>query len=330
MKNKSIEKIKIKIKIIFVNYQKTNLDLVPTSCCNLHKEAIIIVTSCRLDLYTLYLYDQSSYNSPSKRENVMRKTSPTLITLCLYYILCSDGLFSQDFKLSNGRMILNWSNHKLQFYGKYKPSDSEKPLPLAKLEELAIKEGINYAHKKTAELHYNSLIGLNTPKKEAQKSAFLASDLVSRTTFAYKTEVFKDGTIRVLLENNLARSFARHDIALPKDTLPNTPTFSCLILKISHKIAPSGNYEIKDFNDNILFSIKDMDSESYKMNLMGRWFYDGDRNINRWAGKSALYLNVEVSTQNSLIIKRAKWNEISSTAKPLLTMGRVALVVPAE
>ncbi|MBI2602533.1 MAG: hypothetical protein HYW48_05705 [Deltaproteobacteria bacterium] len=243
--------------------------------------------------------------------------------------LGSGGAIADPVMETWDRVETDWGNLRIRFHGDFKPTDQSE-VPFVEAEQKAITDGLLYARGAIRDFHKKHYLALGMDKAVVEQGASLASDLVTHATYVNRSEVFKDGTVRVFLESSLPRALNRGDILFPPPPEVSTPPrFSGLILRLDKSVSPVAEFEIVDTAGSRLYGVEKLSKESFQNNLMGKWFYNPRREeLLRSVGVKPVALEAKVVTPTQYSVNRGAWRDALEESASVLTEGKLAIVLP--
>lgn len=213
-----------------------------------------------------------------------------------------------------GRAELNWSNHKIRFYGEAK-ADSDEALRVT--ERRAWSDGLAYAAQVVKELNGDDA------KEMAQQ--------VSTSTISVKTSYYADGTVRVLLENALPKALANNGLRFrQKEAMePGATSHTGVLLVTDQTMKPQATYQVVDEAGAVLFDVHDMAATAFRKNLMGRWFKrPSPEELSEAVGKTPVEVKVRAKAPGVFVVAKADWEQAVGGHGSLLTNGLIAVALP--
>lgn len=249
----------------------------------------------------------------------------TLIAVTCFY----DNAASRTLVEQYQRMEIDWGRLRIRFWGVAEEQNSEAS-DYGVLVEKALIDGIGAIKEIVTTYHKEHLLKDQVEETIANHSAMLAGDLVAKTTYAYHTEYYSEGGVKIYLENLLARALSRGDLLLKSgsDTDVGEAKFSGLVLRSDNYIKPRASYRIADETGKLLYSIKDVYKGSYQKNLMGRWLVDPTRDeLVRVVGSQPLSIQFTEGKNGDFIVPGKAWDQFVAENKPILSQAKIALVV---
>lgn len=246
------------------------------------------------------------------------------------FALLSSSAFGASVTETTGRMEINWSTLRIRFFGEAKPG-VETMEALRDAEKKAWQDGLTYANDAVRNLHIaaNEAHVSDTEKLAAQ--ARDAAKHVATSTFSYNTTYFHDGTVRVHLENHLARAIESSVIRFRQKESAETTAMqhSGVVFVAAKAMKPRAAYRVVDETGAVLFDVSDMAAEAYKKNLMGRWFKrPSPSELHDAVGASPLKVPASVAGDGVLTVSKADWDKALDGHKSLLVNGLIAVALP--
>lgn len=227
------------------------------------------------------------------------------------------------------RLEINWSTLRIRFYGQAFCSEADGGYKVA--EKKAWQDGISYLQEAIRRL--NTRTGSNQTNSEKPKANELKEALSAavKSTSSYNTTYFADGTVRVILENQLPRSLVKGGVRF-RQKEPSafaSLQYTGLGLRLSKGVKPSPQYMILDENGAVLFEVQDMAEEAYHRNLMGRWIQrPSSVELSEIIGNNPAMLDAIVLGDGKFQVERAQWDAALEGHRTLLVNGIVALIQP--
>ncbi len=249
--------------------------------------------------------------------------------LPMFVFILADGLsFGAALIEKSDRMEINWSTQKFRFYGEAEIALGQDSYKDA--EKQAWRDGMNYVSEAVRNLNVlvNETEGVSPDRLSEDAKA--AAKQVSQTTYSFSTTYFGDGGVRVLLENQLPRALNSSAIKFRRREAvePILNQFTGVLFKLSSSMKPVAIYQVVDEEGNVLFDVKDMAAESYKKNLMGRWFKKATRDeIAEAVGKGPIEI-VGKPKGNKIVVSKNDWEKMVDGHQGLLVSGLIALTQP--
>lgn len=232
---------------------------------------------------------------------------------------------------TGGRIEVNWGSQRLRFFGEAKASDSDAE-GLRTAEKKAWQDGLNYVTDAVRSLNVAANEGLTTNTESLTQHARDAARQVANSTFSYNTTYFGDGTVRVHLENTLAKALEAQGLRFKqKESVQASMThYSGLVLKVEGTAKPRATYSVVDETGDVVYDVHDMAEDAYKQNLMGRWFKRATHaELVEAVGKNPVTVAATVGASGDrFVVQRAAWDEALEGHKSLLVNGTVALSLP--
>lgn len=229
------------------------------------------------------------------------------------------------------RMEINWAKHRVQFYGQAKPSGISLSEDYKTLEKRAWKDGMTYISKKAREIHIAAYEPLDFPPKRLAASADTAAQNITQSTMSINTIYYGEGGVRVILENSLVKIFESESLkfAQKEAGIPGATQYSGIILALDQQTPARAFYQVVDEEGKILFDYRFVAEDSYRKNLMGRWFRDPNPGeLLEAAGLQPVTLSAQVVRDGVYKVTRSEWDQAILGHRGLLAMGMVTITIP--
>lgn len=229
------------------------------------------------------------------------------------------------------RLELDWGSLKVRFYGIFKSDPVKADLAYSEREEQALGEGLLRAREVLARVHREELLRLGLDHALAERSALLASEHVTHTTYPYQTSYYKGGGVKLFLESSLAAALAVKEGGTYLEASENKKKgrFSGLILRLDKAIKPISKYEVVDQSGVHLFGSEAITKVAYEKNLMGHWFLNPQRDeLIKYVGSKPVSIQARVLGPNRLMVPKGAWTDALQDSSQVLSEARIALVVP--
>jgi len=226
------------------------------------------------------------------------------------------------------RLEVNWSMLRVRFFGEALVGSGEDGFKVG--EKQAWREGAAFATEAVRSLNMtlHEISSRNSP--EALEDAAKASKQVASSLRSYNTTYFADGTVRVHLESSLAKALTTSGFHFrQREAAQSVPAeYTGIVLRSAASTKPGAVYSIVDEHGDLLFDVHAMAQESYKKNLMGRWFrHPTKEELAAAVGASPLSIGV-VPKDGRFVAKRQEWDEALLGHKSLLINGTIAIALP--
>lgn len=225
---------------------------------------------------------------------------------------------------TSDRLEINWSTLKLRFFGQASSIEADG---WKAAEKKAWQDGIAYVQAAVHELNTD---GTSTSQQDEQELRELSKQL-AKTTLSVSTTYFADGSLRVLLENQLPRAFLSQNIRFRQKEIPTLgmQEHTGVLLRLDKSIKPSARYKIVDGQGQVLFDVHDMAESAFRKHLMGRWLKrPTSAEVTDMLGKSPIIFDAQVLARGLFKIDRALWDERMDGHNSLLVTGTVGLALP--
>ena len=210
---------------------------------------------------------------------------------------------------------LHWSRLRFHY------TSASKANTYVNLEQKAWHTGI--AHLQAA------VFSLYQQQQLAAAHAALAIEQTARNLRLQQTIFYPQHQAQVEVEGMLTHLFPQENFQLNTKIHPQTTTRnSGLILRVSQPFAPQAVYEVHSQQQQQLFSSKDVNASAFAKNLMGRFFAKATaRELQRYVGKNPHTLRVRATTNKTLEVQTAAWQNFIEGNEGLLRNSRIALVL---
>lgn len=241
----------------------------------------------------------------------------------------ASGAFAGQLVDTSDRMEINWSTLKIRFYGEAALSESD-PEAYKSAEKKAWHDGLSYVADAVRNLNVSVNEGLVASPDKLTEDARKAAKQVSTATSSFNTTYYGDGRVRVHLESTLPKALETSGIRFrQKDpSEPAMTQYSAIVLKADKATKPKPSYQVVDENGAVLFDVKDMAEESYRRNLMGRWFKKPTATeLGEAAGKNPVQLAAVVQ-DGRFVVSRGEWDKALEGHRSLLVNGQVVIALP--
>lgn len=216
---------------------------------------------------------------------------------------------------------VNWSTLRIRFHGQARAAENN----LKKSEQLAWQQGLSYI-KSTVPGLRKALLADASENAQNQSRA----TQIARSTYSTNTIYFSDGTIRVELENLLARALGQpYQFKHQSVEDPPEAKKTGIILSLDRRIEPKPVYSIRDEAGQVLFSVDDVAQEAYERHLMGHWFRSADDyRVSHRVGADPIQIVVKVQSDGRLMVPRELWRQSVAGNENLLRAVRLVLISP--
>ena len=255
----------------------------------------------------------------------------SFIIIALFFMVMTNGLEAKSLVKRYDNLEIDWGRMKIRFSGVAKSDDSTST-SYSKLVDQALTNGIVQGKESVIGFHKFSLLAAGIQPDKASLSATEAGELVARSTYAYRTEFFADGSVKVHLENSLVKALSQEDVSFSPSVQivdENGGRFSGLVLRASSSIEPRARYRVVDETGKLLFQVSDVDRKSYNKNLMGRWLVEPNRSeLLAIVGSQPLSVDFWEDRAGQFVVLGQAWSQLAKEGKRLLRGARIAIVVP--
>jgi hypothetical protein len=233
---------------------------------------------------------------------------------------------------SEGRLEVNWGAQKVRFYGEAKANDSDGGEALRMAEKKAWQDGLNYVADAARDLNVSVNEALAANPETLASHAKEAAKQVAQSTYSTSTTYFQDGTVRVHLENSLAKAVDVTGIRFKQKEAATTSMthYTGLVLKLDRAVRPRAAFTVVDEAGGVLYDVHDLAEDAYRRSLMGRWYKrPSPAETAEAAGKNPVVLEARAEGSNDrFVVKRADWVAAMEGQKSLLANGSVLVAVP--
>lgn len=228
---------------------------------------------------------------------------------------------------SDERLEVNWSTHKIRFFGEAHAGLGDEALKSA--EKQAWRDGLDHVGDQIKALNSSTNSPISQNSDKLVDDARAAAKQVVQSTYSFNTTYFGDGTVRVLLENNLGRALSSSQIHFrQKETTQPATQHSGVVFEAAKAMKPRAMYQVVDETGAVLFEVKDMAQEAYQKNLMGRWFKrPTSTELSSSVGASPLHIKADVNGDR-LVVRRSEWDQAMEGHQILLVNGMIAIALP--
>jgi len=226
------------------------------------------------------------------------------------------------------RLEVNWSMLRVRFFGEAPVGSGEDGFKVG--EKQAWREGIAFATQAVHSLNMTLREAPSPNTPEALEDAAKAAKQVASSLRSYNTTYFADGTVRVHLESSLAKALTTSGLHFrQREAAQSVPAeYTGIVLRSAASAKPTAVYSIVDEHGDLLFDVHAMAQESYKKNLMGRWFRHPTKDeLEAAVGASPLNIGV-VPSGGRFVVKRHDWDEAMLGHRSLLINGTIAIALP--
>ena len=238
----------------------------------------------------------------------------------LYFVAASLGameLSAQPVVESFDRFEMNWSTMRLRYFGESAPG---KNLDLAEKE--ATDQGLLYA--------LTNLPKVRGEKGVSVENAENIAHAVSKQSFVFNTVYFSSGKVRVELESSLALALdpgRKPYVSKAAEANADNSGGSGVVIEVKGLNSPQVVSEIHDSAGDLIYSSQDVNPDTYKKQLIGRWFYKNSSELKGFAGAEPLKIDAEFR-EGKLVVDKEAWNQVRKSTSKLLGEGKVAFVLP--
>lgn len=251
--------------------------------------------------------------------------------LCLGFLSLPTALWAAPIIEKIDRLEINWSKHRVQFYGQANPSELVLGEDYKSIEKRAWKDGISYISKKARDLHIAAFEPLEFNPKNLAASADAAAQNVTQSTMSINTIFYGNGGVRVVLENSLVKVFDSDNMRFTQKeaNVSGSTQYSGFIISLDRPTPARAFYQIIDEDSTILFDYRFVAEDAYKKNLMGRWFSNPTpTEVLESAGLQPVTIAAQVVREGVYKVARAEWEQMVYGHKGLLAAGLLTITVP--
>lgn len=251
--------------------------------------------------------------------------------LLLFTMLChAPSLLAAQMVEQLNRMEINWSSHKIRFYGESGPSENLLK-GIEGAEKRAWADGLSFIEGQIHDYGVSVFENLSSNMEKVSAEASTAAKNVTKNVYSYNTLYFGDGTVRVYLESSLPKALATNLIRFRQKESASNQLMSRtgIVIRLEERVAPRARYKIVDECGMPLFDARDMSEEGFSRNLMGRWYEaPADAESAEFIGKNPIEISAALGHDGNFVVPRQVWQEAVDGHKALLVNGIIALVVP--
>jgi hypothetical protein len=228
------------------------------------------------------------------------------------------------------RLEINWSTLRIRFYGEASSSASQGE-ELKSAEKKAWQDGLAYIQGAVRDLNVSVNERGEASDEQITADAKEAAKAIAKSTSSYSTTYFANGTVRVLLENQLPKALSMAGIRF-RQREPATHgalEHTGIVLKTAKAMKPSARYLVVDENGETLFDVHEMAEEAYRKSLMGRWLKrPSSSELAETVGKNPAVVAAEPIADGKLRVARSAWEQAVDGHRALLVNGTIAVVLP--
>lgn len=218
------------------------------------------------------------------------------------------------------KLDLDWSALKVRSTGVAKPlSEGEST---AEVEKRAIEAGLLSLQNSVAGYHNKFMTAA---------SGQTASASVGRSSYCYNTEYYSDGSVKIYLENSLAKALLDPAIKFKAVTAPAIAgtQYSGVVLKLKSAMKPRAIYDLVGEGGEVLFSAGDVAQDAFAKNMMGAWFANpSPSEISSLVGSQPLVIPVDTAENSNSIVVPVAAQSLLEANRALLENARVVVSVP--
>ena len=258
----------------------------------------------------------------------MRRFAQAWLVVCYIFLGFASAASSAPLLEADDRLEVNWSTLRLRFFGQAAVGSGAEGFKQA--EKDAWHEGMAYASEAVRSLNMTLVAATGTGADESSEDAAKALKQIASSTHSYNTTYVADGTVRVHLESALPKALSLSGLHFrQREAAELVPAqYTGVVLRANASTKPRALYSIVDEHGDVVFDVRDMAQESYKKNLMGRWFRHptGDE-LEGAVGKNPLAIAV-VPKDGRFVVRRQEWDEAIHGHKSLLINGTIAVALP--
>lgn len=227
------------------------------------------------------------------------------------------------------RLEVNWTTLRIRFYGHAASSDSYGAYKNA--EKKAWQDGLAYLQEAIRQLNNHNQIDHATSDNMAPNQLKNLINLAVKSTSSYSTTYFADGSVKVILENQLPKMFETIGIRF-RQKEPSAFTslqYTGIGIRLSRAIRPSAQFKVLDENGGLLFEVQDMAEEAYRRNLMGRWLKrPATAEIQEIIGNNPAMIDAKALADGKIQVEKEAWDSLLEGHRTLLVNGIIALIQP--
>lgn len=252
---------------------------------------------------------------------------------CLAVFLgMSPESFGASYLEKSDRVEINWTKHRIQFYGYAQPSvlgggkDDFKAI-----EKKAWKEGIAYIAKKSRDIYMANFEELDFTPKQLTDQAQKVAQSVAQSTMSTNTVYYPNGGVQVILESNLTNIMASADLKFSQKEsgMTGTTHFSGIFIKLDRATKPRVFYKIIAEDGKLLFDYRSIAEDSFSKNLSGRWVVrPSEAEIEDLSGLQPLVVEAQVISDGLFQIRRQDWENATLGHRGLLSSGAILIGMP--
>ena len=240
-----------------------------------------------------------------------------IVKVLIFLILSSGVADAAPLVEKYGRFEINWSTHRLRFFGYGDEGD------FSKSEKAAWKDGLKYLVRELPQV-------LSKLSPGSQSIDFKAGERVASATYRVKTVYYSNGSARVLMESQLSRAFS------PKlaDFIINEPSTeasrnSKIVIRLDRPIRPSPLFKVI-VNGETVYSYKSVAASSFRRGLVGSFFvWDKSQAPKSIVGRNPIVIFGKVSSEG-IIVSEGDWRRAIRGNQPILSRAGIAVSFPGR
>lgn len=256
-----------------------------------------------------------------------------LIPIVAFFALHPGGVSEARPYIENvGRLEIDWSTHKIHFYGEAKLPEAAEPQETYRdIEKAAWQDGLNYVAGAMRDYHVSMFESHLSDTSKLAADAKLAAQAAARATTSRKTVYYSDGTVRVVLENTLPKALTSPALRFRQKEamVSNTTRYSGVVFQLDRSVKARPIYKVVDESGALLFDEADMAEQAFHQHMMGHWYIKPSAaELSTVVGKTPLKVSAKVDEQGRFVVSKAVWNNALSGYRSLLVGGRIAISLP--
>lgn len=260
----------------------------------------------------------------------MNRFESKLIFFIATYL--SSSLSAEPLIQKKDKVEWDWGQMRVRYSGSYIPEPGIQNLSYEESVNRAIEEGVNSGRPAIVKAHKEELSRQGLASELVERSANRIGNEIGPSILRYQTYYYRNGAVKVTLENSLASILNRKEGNVPMkspDSKKIKSRFTGIILRLDKIVKPVAKYEIVDSSGGILFSMESMTKDAYEDHLMGRWFINPPREeLTGFVGPKYLSLHAKVISGDRFLVVKKVWLDALQDSPGILTEAKIALVVP--
>lgn len=249
-----------------------------------------------------------------------------LISLCFFGIFVSGSAFSAPVLQEIDGIVLDWGHMTLSWSEEIKAeTDDEAFEALGKKAWLKAHRDLTQLVKKIhASKLYGALLETYPAHVVKKATAKTVKGLVSKNTTYYSS-----GVSKVQFEASLTDVFYDESLHLAEKSKGLKAKYTGILLKLDQVSSPSPIFEIVDERGMVLYSLSKVSRESFRKNLMARWFVDPMKSeIEKYVGKNPIVLKAKLLGSHKILVNRRLWDKAMESTSEVLNHSKVMVSLP--